>query len=131
MKQPSQDHELARSSSQTTALPVSLSMSESCRRFPLSPSEGERAGVRSAPSPSVAQSAPNGQGVLSRREFLARGSAVAATSALAGVSIPWVHAAEDNTIRLAPIGCGGRGGGAAADAQGCYPVPVPGRWTEV
>ena len=53
---------------------------------------------------------------LSRREFLARGSAVAATSALAGVSIPWVHAAEDNTIRLALIGCGGRGSGAVADA---------------
>ena len=53
---------------------------------------------------------------LSRREFLARGSAVAATSALAGVSMPWVHAAEDNTIRLALIGCGGRGSGAVADA---------------
>ena len=53
---------------------------------------------------------------LSRREFLARGSTVAATSALAGVAIPWVHAAEDNTIRLALIGCGGRGSGAVADA---------------
>jgi predicted dehydrogenase len=53
---------------------------------------------------------------LSRREFLARGSAVAATSALAGVAIPWVHAAEDSTIRLALIGCGGRGSGAVADA---------------
>jgi hypothetical protein len=53
---------------------------------------------------------------LSRRDFLARGGAVAATSALAGVSIPWVHAAEDNTIRLALIGCGGRGSGAVADA---------------
>ena len=56
---------------------------------------------------------------------------MAAASALAGVSIPWVHAAEDNTIRLAPISCGGRGSGAVADAQGRYPVPVPGRWTEV
>ena len=60
--------------------------------------------------------APEENHNLSRREFLARGSAVAATSALAGVSIPWVHAAEDNTIRLALIGCGGRGSGAVADA---------------
>ncbi len=53
---------------------------------------------------------------LSRREFLARGTAAAATSALAGVSIPWVHAGENNTIHLALIGCGGRGSGAVADA---------------
>lgn len=42
--------------------------------------------------------------------------AAAATTALAGVGIPWVHAGEDNTIRLALIGCGGRGCGAVADA---------------
>jgi predicted dehydrogenase len=53
---------------------------------------------------------------VTRREFLARSGALATTSALAGVSIPWVHAAEDNTIRLALIGCGGRGSGAVADA---------------
>jgi predicted dehydrogenase len=41
---------------------------------------------------------------------------VAAGSALAGVAIPHVHAAEDNTIRLALIGCGGRGSGAAVNA---------------
>ena len=51
---------------------------------------------------------------LSRREFLARGSAVAATLALAGVSLPWVHAGGDSTIRLALIGCGDRGSGAVA-----------------
>jgi predicted dehydrogenase len=39
-----------------------------------------------------------------------------AGSALAGVALPHVHAAEDSTIRLALIGCGGRGSGAAADA---------------
>ena len=61
---------------------------------------------------------------FSRREFLARGSAVAATSALAGVTIPWVHAAEDNTIRLALIGCGGRGSGAVADAFDSPKGPV-------
>jgi predicted dehydrogenase len=52
----------------------------------------------------------------SRREFLAAGGKAAAVSALAGVALPWVHAAEDNTIRLALIGCGGRGTGAAANA---------------
>jgi len=36
---------------------------------------------------------------------------------LAGVAIPHVHAGEDNTIRLALIGCGGRGSGAAANAM--------------
>ena len=54
--------------------------------------------------------------VLTRREFLVRSGAAAATSALAGVAIPHVHAAEHSTIHLALIGCGGRGGGAAANA---------------
>jgi len=53
---------------------------------------------------------------LSRRDFISRSSKVAAASALAGVGIPRVHAAEDHTIRLALIGCGGRGSGAVADA---------------
>ncbi len=52
----------------------------------------------------------------SRREFLSLGGKVAAGSALAGVAIPRVHAGEDNTIRLALIGCGGRGSGAAVNA---------------
>ena len=53
---------------------------------------------------------------VSRREFMNRSGILAAGSALAGVAIPHVHAAEDNTIRLALIGCGGRGSGAAANA---------------
>ena len=53
----------------------------------------------------------------SRREFLKNTGRIAAVSALAGVAIPRVHAAEDNTIQLALIGCGGRGTGAAADAM--------------
>lgn len=57
------------------------------------------------------------KGGTSRREFLKdTGRVAAATSALAGVAIPHVHAAEDNTIKLALIGCGGRGTGAAGDA---------------
>ncbi len=52
----------------------------------------------------------------SRREFLKNTSRIAAGTALAGMVLPHVHAAEDNTIRLALIGCGGRGCGAAANA---------------
>lgn len=38
-------------------------------------------------------------------------------SALAGVALPHVHAAGDDTVRLALIGCGGRGSGAVANAM--------------
>ena len=60
----------------------------------------------------------------SRRDFLKMGGAVAAGSALAGMTIPSVHAGEDNTIRLALIGCGGRGGGAVANAMKAPGGPV-------
>ena len=52
----------------------------------------------------------------SRREFLKFSGKLAAGSALAGVALPHVHAAEDNTIRLALIGSGSRGSGAVANA---------------
>ena len=52
----------------------------------------------------------------SRREFLVTGGRLVAASALAGVALPHVHAAENNTIKIALIGCGGRGGGAVAQA---------------
>jgi predicted dehydrogenase len=52
----------------------------------------------------------------SRREFLKWSGRLAAGSALAGVAIPHVHAAEDDTIRLALIGSGSRGSGAVANA---------------
>lgn len=55
--------------------------------------------------------------VTPRREFLKNTARIAAASALAGVAIPHVHAAEDNAIRLALIGCGGRGSGAVANAM--------------
>jgi len=52
----------------------------------------------------------------SRRAFLKRaGQATAAATLAAGV-VPPVHAAENNTIQLALVGCGGRGTGAAANA---------------
>jgi predicted dehydrogenase len=47
-----------------------------------------------------------------------------AASAFAGMTVPFVHAAEDNTIRLALIGCGGRGTGAAKDALRTALVPT-------
>ncbi len=59
-----------------------------------------------------------------RREFLKTTGRIAAATALAGAAIPRVHAAEDNTIRLALIGCGGRGTGAAADALSVNQGPV-------
>lgn len=52
----------------------------------------------------------------SRREFLKWTGGVAAGATLASLAAPRVHAAEDNTIRLALIGCGGRGSGAVANA---------------
>ena len=55
--------------------------------------------------------------VTPRREFIKSTVRFAAASALAGVAIPHVFAAEDNTIRLALIGCGGRGSGAVANAM--------------
>jgi predicted dehydrogenase len=60
----------------------------------------------------------------SRREFLKNTGRVATASALAGVVIPHVYAAENNTIQLALIGCGGRGSGAAADAMSVRQGPV-------
>lgn len=60
----------------------------------------------------------------SRREFIKATSRVAAASALAGVSIPFVHAAEDNTLQVALVGCGGRGTGAADNAMSVSGPPV-------
>lgn len=59
--------------------------------------------------------APNSH-LTSRREFLVTTGRAAAISALAGVALPHVHAAENNTINVALIGCGGRGSGAAVNA---------------
>jgi predicted dehydrogenase len=49
---------------------------------------------------------------------------LAAASALAGVAIPPVYAAGDDTIRLALIGCGGRGSGAVVNAFNAPGGPV-------
>src|SRR2546426_5240726 len=54
--------------------------------------------------------------LTSRREFIKSTGKIAAASALAGVAIPHVHAAENNTVQVALVGCGNRGSGAAGNA---------------
>src|SRR6185437_2995607 len=51
-----------------------------------------------------------------RRDVIKTSGKVAVASALAGLSVPHVHAAENNTIQVALVGCGGRGTGAAENA---------------
>ena len=59
----------------------------------------------------------NGRGVeFSRRSLL--------VGAVAAACVPRVHAGEDNTIRVALIGCGGRGAGAAANALSVNNGPI-------
>jgi len=53
---------------------------------------------------------------VNRREFLKQTSALAAGAAVLGSISPVAFARDDNTIRLALIGCGGRGAGAVGDA---------------
>ncbi len=52
----------------------------------------------------------------SRREFLNTSGRIAAASTLGLVAVPAVHAAENNTIKVALVGCGGRGTGAVVNA---------------
>src|SRR5262252_2021386 len=52
-----------------------------------------------------------------RRAFLG-------ASTLAGLTLPYVHAAENNTVQLALIGCGGRGTGAVENAFHIQNGPV-------
>ncbi len=52
----------------------------------------------------------------SRREFLKNTGKIVAATSLAGLVVPQVHAAQDDTIQVALVGCGGRGSGAAVNA---------------
>lgn len=54
---------------------------------------------------------------IARRTFLAQGGQALAGAALAGVALPHVHAAGDDSIQLAMIGTGNRGSGAVANAM--------------
>src|SRR5580692_3729519 len=58
----------------------------------------------------------SGKEPLSRRTFLKNSGRVAAAATVAANLVPAVHAAENNTIQVALIGCGGRGTGAAVNA---------------
>jgi predicted dehydrogenase len=60
----------------------------------------------------------------SRRDFLKTTGRVAAVSALAGMAVPYVHAQGSDALQVALIGCGGRGGGAAANAMEVKKGPV-------
>ncbi|QEG38947.1 Gfo/Idh/MocA family protein [Roseimaritima ulvae] len=60
----------------------------------------------------------------SRREFLKRSGQVAAVGALVNAAAPQVHAAEDNTIQIALVGCGGRGTGATMNALSVDNGPI-------
>jgi predicted dehydrogenase len=51
-----------------------------------------------------------------RREFVKNAGKAAAVTALAAHTIPFVHAAGNEMIQVALVGCGGRGTGAAQDA---------------
>jgi predicted dehydrogenase len=62
-------------------------------------------------------------GSTSRRDFLKLSGHVTAASVLAGIG-PRLYASEHNTIRLALVGCGGRGTGAVADAFAAQGGPV-------
>jgi len=60
----------------------------------------------------------------SRREFLKTTGRIAAVSALAAGAVPRIYAAENNTIKVALVGCGGRGTGAALNALSVKNGPI-------
>jgi predicted dehydrogenase len=53
---------------------------------------------------------------VNRRQFLKKCGSLATGAAVLGNLAPAAYAGEDNTIRLALLGCGGRGTGAVGDA---------------
>jgi predicted dehydrogenase len=53
---------------------------------------------------------------LSRRKFLGNSGRIATGSALAGLTLPIVHGQTSEVTKLALVGCGGRGTGAASNA---------------
>ena len=60
----------------------------------------------------------------SRRAFLQDTSRIVAASALGAGIAPRIYAGQSNTIKLALVGCGGRGTGAVADAFAAKGGPV-------
>ncbi len=60
----------------------------------------------------------------SRREFLKGTGRIAAASAIAAGIAPRMYAGQNNTIKVALIGCGGRGTGAADNALSVRQGPI-------
>src|SRR5438067_2247964 len=60
----------------------------------------------------------------SRRDFLKHSGVALSAGALAGAVVPAVHAAQDSTVQIALVGCGGRGTGAASNALSVQNGPV-------
>src|SRR3954470_13685286 len=60
----------------------------------------------------------------SRRDFLKTSGVALSAGALAGATIPAVHAAQDSTVQIALVGCGGRGTGAAQNALSVQNGPI-------
>jgi len=56
------------------------------------------------------------RGSTTRRNFLKQASSTLAAAALTSAISTRAYAAEDNTLKIALVGCGGRGTGAAANA---------------
>ena len=67
---------------------------------------------------------PQVANATSRREFLRWTGQTVALSTLAGMAVPHCHAAQDSTIQLALVGCGGRGTGAIVNALSTRGGPV-------
>jgi predicted dehydrogenase len=61
---------------------------------------------------------------VSRRDFLKNTGKITVTSALTAGFIPNVYPNEDNTIKVALVGCGGRGAGAASNALSVQNGPI-------
>ncbi len=73
----------------------------------------------------MSTSNPNAStGPKSRRDFLKFSGRIAAASALAGVATNRCYSVGKSTIKLALVGCGGRGTGAVADAFSTKGGPV-------
>lgn len=78
----------------------------------------------SFPAPIVCLMKTQNLGGLSRRDFIQHAGRIATVSALAGVTLPHVHAAGSDMIQVALIGCGGRGTGAAGQALSTKSGPI-------
>jgi predicted dehydrogenase len=61
---------------------------------------------------------------LSRREFIKNTGKITVTSALTAGLVPHVYPFENNTIKVALVGCGGRGAGAASNALSVQNGPI-------